>query len=589
MTSLSELVAWLADEHQISAASADHWRSLVGDVAAAVAACGPRLRGVVLDDYEELEEELAAIRNQLRDLRGAPDRSLLRRLNRVADHLTERGSGSSARSAALDDLLEVASADDLALSHDRARALVDLGPGAGWPTREFARRMQGALQDGDDDLQDGDDEALARARQVAERDESSADRIVWLRYRIARMGEQHLMTVGPRVTLFDGDWVASALQDPSSELVGIAPEAAADTREIQSLARRHGDAEAGEERPPFVVARIEVPDVRPGEALDRARRTAESLSALGVLYGSDPGVWVLDGSYVVYAHGRYASASFSADVGMRLPAYAGLALQKDRTAATLANLTDSLGPHLPVGDPKIAEAARLLHWLQEAQLTGAPPRLLLCDRVIEQVRGWAGVGDLRHFVQGDLRLPWVGRQLEAEIETAAWQSLEELTRAEPSSEAAALFAIEDETHRRGIHLPRFLVHLDRVAAAINEVPHLWESSLPLRLAALKKQCGTPNARRRWFKELLSTFDRAEGRRRRTRNALVHGGPLTESTVESVVAFAERLAFYALGESIEGRLAGKDLVDHFLARRDDHGAMERAIADGQPLSEALFRH
>lgn len=49
MTSVSELGAWLADEHQISDAWGDHWRSLVDDVATAITDCGPRLSAVVFD------------------------------------------------------------------------------------------------------------------------------------------------------------------------------------------------------------------------------------------------------------------------------------------------------------------------------------------------------------------------------------------------------------------------------------------------------------------------------------------------------------------------------------------------------------
>jgi hypothetical protein len=87
--------------------------------------------------------------------------------------------------------------------------------------------------------------------------------------------------------------------------------------------------------------------------------------------------------------------------------------------------------------------------------------------------------------------------------------------------------------------------------------------------------------------LLGAFQRAEDRRRRTRNALVHGGPLAEETVSAVVGFAESLAFDALGSSIEGRLEGRNLVDHFLARREAHVGMERRIAGGEGLQEALF--
>lgn len=86
---------------------------------------------------------------------------------------------------------------------------------------------------------------------------------------------------------------------------------------------------------------------------------------------------------------------------------------------------------------------------------------------------------------------------------------------------------------------------------------------------------------------MATFDGAEARRLRTRNLLVHGGPLSVGTINAVVGFAEGLAFHALGESIEGRLEGTDLVDHFLSRREEYAGMQRGINSGQPLDQALF--
>ena len=583
LTSLSELVAWLADEQQLTNAFAPHWASLVDDLRMATAGCGPALCAVVVDGYEQLEVDLVALRAQLREMggRGVPDRALLRRLDRIAGHITERSSGPRARRVALDDLIDASSTDDLALAEDRARTLADLGRGAGWPPDEFAYRLRSALQD-------GGKAAIANAKRVAGHEEPCGDRIVWLRYRVATLRERHVITVGQHVTLLDGDWLTSALTAASSELLTTAPELATNSDRVESLAQHHGDAETGEEQPPFVVARIELTGVRRGEALDRARQTAQTLAALGVLYGSDPGVWTLDPSYVVYADGgEHASSSVSAEAETRLPAYAALALQRDSTAETLLRQEKSLGPHLPVSDAGIAEAARLLHWLQQAQLTAAPPRLLLCDRVLEQVRGWAGVGELRRFVYGDLRLPRVRRQMLDEITTAAWQSLEDLTRCAAANETASLFAIGEPGRTQTIDVPRFLVHLDEIAAAVEGLPFLWNPALPLRLAGLRRRSATKRARRAWLSELIATFDRAEARRLRTRNLLIHGGPLSVATIDAVVGFAEGLAFHALGESIEGRLEDADLVDHFLARREECAGMQRAINSGQPLDKALF--
>jgi hypothetical protein len=58
-------------------------------------------------------------------------------------------------------------------------------------------------------------------------------------------------------------------------------------------------------------------------------------------------------------------------------------------------------------------------------------------------------------------------------------------------------------------------------------------------------------------------------------------------VDTVVEFGESLAVKALGESIDGRLASRDLIDHFLERRAELEAATKEIDKGHPLSEALF--
>jgi hypothetical protein len=91
----------------------------------------------------------------------------------------------------------------------------------------------------------------------------------------------------------------------------------------------------------------------------------------------------------------------------------------------------------------------------------------------------------------------------------------------------------------------------------------------------------------WWNELCNEALWIEARRLRTRNALVHGGPLTPATVEAVAVFAKRLAGKALAACTEGRLLGSDLIDYFLDR--DHRLVDiRArLKQGAKPSEALF--
>jgi hypothetical protein len=578
MAVAEEMAAWLADEHQISDARAGHWGSLVDDLAVAFASCGPELRQALLAGYEALESALRAIRQELGKTKGAPDRSLLRRLRQVSEHLSARGADPAVVSAALNDLLAAAESDDLALSEQRARELADLGRGSGWPAQDFAKRLNDVLQRHDNPSKD-----IAAARRLVAAAPQRRAHIVWLRYRVASLKGRQTLAVGPRVTLFDGDWLVGEMRAAGPRLATLPPELAVEPSYVDRLVTRR----AGDNEPEAVLARIEIPDVLLGEALACGRQTAQTMSALGVLYGSDPGVWFVDPSYVIYADGRYASARSGADAAMRLPAYTTLALLRDHTAFMLAEIADTLGAHLPVGDSAIGEASQLLHWLQDAQLAAPPARVLLCDRVIEQVRGWAGVGDLTRFVSSDLRNPWVVGRMRSAVSTCAWRCLEQLTHDQRSRDAAALFATAGNEHGPGIDIPSFLTHFDEISAAIGESEVIFDASLPLQLVMLKTRIATPASRRRWLSELVTTFGRAEARRRRVRNALVHGGPLAADTVEAVVGFAERLAFYALGESIEGRLHDADLIVHFLNLRTRHSRITHAIEAGDPLSSALF--
>jgi hypothetical protein len=79
----------------------------------------------------------------------------------------------------------------------------------------------------------------------------------------------------------------------------------------------------------------------------------------------------------------------------------------------------------------------------------------------------------------------------------------------------------------------------------------------------------------------------EARRIRTRNSLIHGGPLAPRTVAVVAPFAANLASEALGASLEGRLVERDLVEHFLDRQARLASMRGRLQAGQPAADVLF--
>jgi hypothetical protein len=114
-----------------------------------------------------------------------------------------------------------------------------------------------------------------------------------------------------------------------------------------------------------------------------------------------------------------------------------------------------------------------------------------------------------------------------------------------------------------------------------------ESQTTRLLSKLAERTATGKATADWWNQLCEKALRMETRRLRTRNALVHGGPVAPATVEAVAAFAEHLAGEALAACVEGRLLGKDLIDYFLDRDHRIADIRARLKQGAKQSDALF--
>ncbi|HUE29016.1 MAG TPA: hypothetical protein VMP89_19735 [Solirubrobacteraceae bacterium] len=114
-----------------------------------------------------------------------------------------------------------------------------------------------------------------------------------------------------------------------------------------------------------------------------------------------------------------------------------------------------------------------------------------------------------------------------------------------------------------------------------------DSDAARQTAKLADRTANGQATAAWWDKLCKEALRMEARRLRTRNALVHGGPLAPATVEAVAVFAEHLAGEALAACIEGRLLGSDLIDYFLDRNRRIADMRARLKQGAKPSEALF--
>ena len=237
----------------------------------------------------------------------------------------------------------------------------------------------------------------------------------------------------------------------------------------------------------------------------------------------------------------------------------------DRTLSILRSEADALGSKLPATDPQLQAAGKLLGWLRHAASAPAPARLVLTDRVIEQVSGWAGISDRSRFTREHLQPAWAYNRIREEIVSATVQAITAI-RFSPDGDQKYLDVLNngDLAYKPGesIDLAGVLRQIDWLLALL-PAGHPPEA----RLRAVRDKTVAGQATAAWWDKLAGDFMRIERRANRTRNALVHGGPIASRTVDAVVNFREAIARDAMAGAIYALMRDVNPVDHFIGRRD----------------------
>jgi hypothetical protein len=612
---LDELRGWLADELQWRAAYGDQWVSLLDDV---LASHGRSAAGLSshLDGAAEAWEEIAACRRALKK-QGTPrafDAALRRRLQQAAEELHELLLEPEALGKVFDDLLDAPSFD---AARTEGRRLWLSTEAQGLDAKGLIRRISEVLED---DLmaikrERGEEYGVEDRRKTAELDQTArvalarsvlfkpprrVSAIIWLSYTLAPFGGGRL-ELGEAVTIYSAAWLRSTLG--SGDTTSLPPELRAgnDNLNVEILAGIHRSTPGGEstqeaeEKPedeiPQALVRVVLGTVASAEALALAEESAELIVSLASLQGAEPSTWLLTSSYARYYDGKPAGASFHASPIGGLSLEQRRALRLDPIAAMAEEWAEELPPHLPLRRADLRALAQLALWLRRSRETWEPGRIVLCDRVFEQVAGWAGVGERRRFFAEYLRLPWALRRVRQEI-NGCWTAvvpgpLGPEDRSAEGRFAAILRAPEIDFEPLGggrytINLQGVLRRLDLLSEAAGPDPALQE-----RVRRLDRRTATGGACAAWVKDLTDDFDGFARRERRVRNALVHGGPVSDEIAASVLGFVDSLAAEALHASIKGMLGEGDVVDHFLARRREYELALLRLRAGEAPTEALF--
>jgi hypothetical protein len=595
---LDELDEWLADDRQWRRGEPSHWKTLLDDVA-------DRLQMIVTLSDAPQQEQLDECRRALLDMRrlfrreSEPDEALRRRLRHISRDV--RGN-----------LLEVRllvsgwrrlaswSVDDPERADCGIGALRDLADLHGHDGSDLLKRAREILADSAWEIARVRGEMLPDrlnipagasahdrldlSEQLLQQPPRHSRGVVWLEYLQADLYSPPTLPLGPAVTLYQQDFLRSMIHEPHPDQ-RLPAEAQGDARlrlalwlgahdpdEAQGDYEVHGD--------PRIYLRIELEEMPPTRLLSAARETAEFIVAFGSLGSNHHDIWVLSDSYYVADH----AASTSAPMFNRERAEEQL--PHDVTGFQLSQNAEALGRHLPLSSPELRIAGRLLVWLRQAEARDNPARLVLCDRVVEQVCGWAGVASPARFVTEFLKPNWIYEQIRHAV-LKSYRELDAATRGQHGLTSLIETAAGQHPHTRAVFLPTvnlkaILEHLDELIEAAPDNSAAW-----MRLRALQQRTATPPAAKRWIDELAREFGNKNARLRRARNALMHGGPLVTSIVDEVAHFAVTLAYFALDPAVNFLLADEDVTDGFLDRQGLHLRCLDQLRAGTPASEALF--
>jgi hypothetical protein len=588
---LTELESWLSDSAQTRRGNRDDWMSLLDDVVAAWSAVGPTVHNGLprlLDLVSEVtgvcgpeatwprhgiaESERAMLESKVAALRaGLYQPQLLVAALQDAIDAVRRWPHATPPDSAVDDL------------EWQLAFLAALGDLQGHDWAVLGGRLSEAL----DIERTGDAERrLAVARRSLATPPDTGHSIVWMAFNHA--WAWGLRGLEPTVRFFDADWLLQNLEhweESDHRHEGIPAEIVEHRREaLRAFHRVNPEM-------PVALARVDLDQGLTAGARDRARDTLRLLRDHASFEQggsnwrlSDVCLHLVDGRVVYTASGVIGDP----DAHHQLTRYD--VTHNDPTLSTLNRDADLLRPKLPLTDPEAREALEMTSWLSDARLNPSPARLVLAQRILEQVAKWARRRPLQ-LVTEDLLWPWVWRQIEERLSRVGRVAVLRMpghdgTTASVSDRERFLdLSRQILTHGSGgwPHAEPYAV-LNRLGDLVEAHGSGGETLTHLQDLRRRLSCG--RATLAWMDDLASVFARRRARAKRTRNVVVHGGPLTEPVARSIVGFQDMLASQALRWALEARLADQEVGVYIDARTHDYQAARERLGLDAAVSEAL---
>lgn len=597
-----EVQRWLTDPRPYNGQHRPGWRSAIADFERGVGDLGPDVRSVLGSDLTDAVSVAAALEAALAPAGGAAVVTALMQAQgatyqAVFSRLLSRCGEPDSREAAWRDLMDACrgtavSYETLALLRDLFWQVVRAGD---CDPRETGDLLAGALDDnalsvtlarvrlGDVNEADvtwpspsqtaglSDNEQLALCRRIVVKTPTRGLYVVWIAFDRAAPGVMH-RTIGP-ISFWNSKWVRTVLEQGQggANLDAVPGELKGTDSFFKPNVLPDDSA--------VVLARVELGTDARSDPVGAATEQAEAVVSLASFHVGDT-KWRLMPGYVVAIDDRVISiGTFHPIVDKR---DLSSALYQSSMEAEFAALEPRLQGHLLITDPDLSEVIQAVRWWQQAREQPSLAAVLLHVRVVELLSQRVIRGSWQDYLDQYHRASWTrfvmlnrfadvlrdcllnDQQVPDPQDQAYLQQLDRDVR----TNRAGGFALD---LRRGFNaLPKlvsiFPLH-DNLGRCVRDV------TAQLILAELPG----------WRDDLLKDWTLVRARLARIRNALAHGGPISDESAETVRAFVEYVSGQALSIALEGLLDGRGIAQ---ANQDHKQQADRWNADLSTATDVM---
>jgi hypothetical protein len=401
----------------------------------------------------------------------------------------------------------------------------------------------------------------------------AGDYVVW--FRIARA----YVKGGPSashgdVTFYQATRLAGALTDPdvAREMYDVVPEELLidEVRQFQASTDNGPSATRGFEwrDPALVYARVEVDGVKRHLAVTRARAL---LDAILQVNGTPENAWkVLRGNLLLGETERFHYRSI--EWGPKGPPDFGqLYYENDHFTDSLKEMT--VDGHVVTAESAqaLAPVLRLQTELLDVPTSDSEAAVRAAVRAIEHCNTWTtrGALDWAAFIEEYLLDVYTVEAFAHRAVTNAFDAavryLPDHSPGAPAQPALDAIRADITTNDWGNRIVR-----SKTVAHTSTLRRIYTDHwLGRRLAELDDTLASAGALAAAFQEEQSRVNARVNRLRRSRNAAIHGGPLSTAACESIADFARRIATMALSNVIRATVDNETVDAHTKARRDEY--------------------